>query len=120
MTRGGHPFTQEEFENTQVLKDDSAGPERVAPRSFSMRFVRLAARLRSILTSANGRRHYYLASYRVSRFLDSLSAEFGVHGPWNSSAADLHDFSETPKITREPELPPDIQAAAGLRGWVMG
>ena len=95
VTIHGDPFTPELFDNTQALKDDIASSDRVAPRSFSMRFVTFADRLRSILTSANGRKLYHLAAYRVSRFLDALSAEFGVHEPWDFTAANLYEFPST-------------------------
>lgn len=74
VTAKGEPFTHEHFERAQVRKIHY---DRVDDSWLSWQFLQFAGRLRVILSSANRKKDFYLAAYRVGKFLDSLAADFG-------------------------------------------
>lgn len=75
VTGQGEPWSPETFERAQAGKTHFDKPH---PAFFSSDFLGFAGRLRAILASAQKRKDYYLASYRVGKFLDTLAADFGA------------------------------------------
>jgi transcriptional regulator with XRE-family HTH domain len=75
----GEPYTRETYKKAQAQKIYSDRPK---DWSFSMDFLSMAARLRSILANATGRdgKHrpaYFMAAYETRKFLDGLAKNYG-------------------------------------------
>jgi len=75
----GEPYTRETYKNAQAQKIYFDRPK---DWNFSMDFLSMAARLRSILANATGRDGkqrpaYFMAAYETRKFLDGLAKNYG-------------------------------------------